>query len=389
MPNLPRFRSVADLLGVDRPSDPVHCIRPAIIEAAARTLLREFPGAVAYAVKANPLPIVLETLFQAGVRHFDTASPAEIRLVRGMFGDQATLYYNNPAKSRDAIREAYGVGVRRFSADCAAEIDKIRDVLPADEAVVIAVRMMTPPGTAVFNLSRKFGADPADVPALLKRVRDHGFKPALCFHVGSQCVEPAMFDRAFQLTNRVIEEAGVALDHLNVGGGFPTAYAGEKVPPLRAFIRAIKLGRPDLPLVCEPGRALVAEGNSVLTQVTLRKANALYINDGVFGSFMEIPYGKDRLMLPARPIRPGKGFRSRTKSYTIYGPTCDGNDVLPYQVRLPEDMREGDYIEFDRIGAYGICMATTFNGFTPSAVVVIEDADAVELPTPMVMAEVA
>src|SRR5262249_38907960 len=244
-------------------------------------------------------------------------------------------------------------GVRRFSADCAAEIDKIRQVLGPDETVVVAVRMMTPPGTAVFNLSRKFGADPADVPALLPRVAGHGVKPALCFHVGSQCVDPAMFDRAFQLTNRVIDEAGVALDHLNVGGGFPTAYAGEKVPPMRAFIAAIKRGRPELPLVCEPGRALVAEGNSGLTQVTRRKPGALYINDGEFGSFMEIPYGKDRLMLPARPVRAeGKAFKSRTKAFTVYGPTCDGNDVLPYQLRLPEDIPEGDYIEFDRIGAY-------------------------------------
>jgi ornithine decarboxylase len=390
MQHLPRFRSIDDLVRALNPNEPVHCIKPAILERLAKSMLSSFPGHVAYAVKANPLPVVLQTLFEAGVRHFDVASPAEIRLVWEMFGDRTTLYYNNPVKSRPAILEAYrDHGIRRFVADCAAEIDKIAAVLPRDPDVVVSVRMMTPPGTAVFNLSRKFGADPDAVPELMARVAECGFKPALAFHVGSQCVDPAMFDRAFQLVSRVLSDVDLELDHINVGGGFPTAYAIEPVPPMSAFFAAIQRFRPGVPLVCEPGRALVCEANSVVTQVFLRKGDALYINDGIFGSFGEIPYGKDRLTLPARAIRASGRMQKRLKRYTIYGPTCDGNDVLPFQVPLPADINEGDFIEFDRIGAYGICMATTFNGFTAAQVAVVEDAAAVEMPPPVLAARVA
>ena len=134
---------------------------------------------------------------------------------------------------------------------------------------------------------------------------------------------------------------------------------------MESYFSAFRAGLSNLSLpegcrvMCEPGRALCVDGESLITQVHLRKDDALYLNDGMYGSFIEEKYN---LHLPVRPVAT-RDFSDVHQEYTLYGPTCDSLDIFPRTVRLPEDLKEGDWIEFDRIGAYGAACRTHFNGF--------------------------
>ena len=133
------------------------------------------------------------------------------------------------------------------------------------------------------------------------------------------------------------------------------------------------LDMPDTTYMCEPGRALVSSGISLITQVHLRKEDTLFINDGVYGSLSETVTGQ--LRYPVRPMRIDGDFDPHeTLDFTIYGPTCDNMDVLPATVTLPADIREGDWIEFGHIGAYSNALATHFNGFHPEVQVTVGEA---------------
>ena len=120
------------MVAAERPSDPVHCLRPAIIAETAQRFVAAFPGDVLYAVKCNPEPSVLRAVWRGGVRHFDCPSPAEVSLVRQMFPD-AQIHFMHPVKSRPTIREAWGRhGVRDFVLDSADELAKILDETGAE-----------------------------------------------------------------------------------------------------------------------------------------------------------------------------------------------------------------------------------------------------------------
>src|SRR4051794_35808563 len=126
-----RRPTVDQVIAADRPEEPVHCLRPAVLAQSARAFVEAFPGDVLYAVKCNPDPAVLRALADGGVTHFDCASLAEIRLVRDMFPD-AAIHYMHPVKSRGAIREAWERhDVRDFVVDSAAELAKLRAEIAA------------------------------------------------------------------------------------------------------------------------------------------------------------------------------------------------------------------------------------------------------------------
>jgi ornithine decarboxylase len=206
-------------------------------------------------------------------------------------------------------------------------------------------------------------------------------KPGLAFHVGSQCLEPDAYTQAIAKAGTVAAAAGVRLAAVDVGGGFPAVYLGTQAPDLSDYMSAIRhaLARLDLPddcrVLCEPGRALVADGQSLLVQVQLRKGQQLYINDGVYGSLSEMTAADVRY--PARLIRLAGG-RIATSSapeatFDAHGPTCDSLDMIPKAFRLPDDVREGDWIEIDRVGAYSNALATDFNGFRPDTFVEVRN----------------
>jgi ornithine decarboxylase len=342
--------------------------------------MQGFPGDVLYAVKCNPDPAVLRALHDGGVRHFDCASLPEVRLVRDMFPD-AAIHFMHPIKARGAIREAWGRhGVRDFVLDSADELAKIRTEIATTGvagALGLIVRIALPKGGAVLDLSGKFGAEFDDAVALLRAARGIAATLGISFHVGSQCLDPLAWRAAMDLTGQVIRAAGVAIDVVDVGGGFPVAYPDQVPPEMGAFFAEIEDGfdRLDLPaarLWCEPGRALVAAGTSVVVQVQAKRGEALYINDGVYGGLSDA--GALGFRYPVRLIRPDSDASGAIAAFSFFGPTCDSADVMHGPFLLPADVAEGDWIEIGQLGAYGACLRTSFNGFDRARIIEVCDA---------------
>ncbi len=372
---LPNFPSVEEVVNTLKPSYPVYCLRPQTIRASAKLFLDHFPGRVMYAVKCNPNIEVMRLLYGAGIRHFDTASPREIALVRENFKD-ADCYYMHPVKGRAAIQLAHEVyRVDHYAIDHVDELQKIIDITGGGDASVILVRVKTPQHKALFKLADKFGCEVDEAVELLRRVEKSGFQPGLAFHVGSQCQEPEAYASALQVIDKVIQAAGVNLHYLDVGGGFPVDYVNDIPQPLTDYFDVIKRSvsqlnlRRDCTLMCEPGRALVASGCTLIVQVHLRKGSNLYINDGVYHSLSETMVCG--LELPMRVIRK-VASEAELIPFRIYGPTCDCTDVLQKTVLLPCDVHEGDWIEIGQAGAYSNSMSTQFNGFYPETFVTVD-----------------
>ena len=373
------FPDVAAVARSLEPSYPVYCLRPGVIEANARRFTSLFPGRVLYAVKCNPAPLVLKALHLGGIRHFDTASLPEIAQVAELYPDSSS-YFMHPVKTRAAIEMAYkAYGIRHFVVDHENELAKVLDETAGGQGVTIVVRLDTPPADdTLYHLSAKFGASKEATIELLQTASNHGCATGLAFHVGSQCRAPEAYRKALAIVGETIEATGVDIDVLDVGGGFPADYLGQEVPPLEDYMDAIRAGLKDIALCptveifAEPGRALVAGGCSLLTQVQLRKGGQLYINDGIYGSLSEMVAAGIRL--PARLIRLDSVAANEAHAFTLNGPTCDSLDVLPGTFDLPADAREGDWIEIDQVGAYASANATRFNGFFPETYVEVHDS---------------
>jgi ornithine decarboxylase len=378
-------RRVDALIARLRPEEPVHCLRPATITGAARAFLAAFAGETLYAVKCNPEPAVLRALWKGGLRRFDCASIGEVRLVRSMFAG-ASIHFMHPVKPRAAIREAWGRhGVRDFVLDSAEELAKVLAETGGEAGAArgLVIRLALPKGGAMYDLSGKFGAAPAEAAALLRAARPHAAKLGVSFHVGSQCLDPGAYARAVALAAQVIRDSGVVVDLLDIGGGFPVAYPDIVPPPLTAFTTAIARavaaeGLSALELWAEPGRALVAGGTSVAVQVQHRRGQTLFINDGVYGALSDA--GVPGFRFPARLIRPDGETATELLPFAFFGPTCDSADQMKGPFLLPADVAEGDWIELGQLGAYGGALRTAFNGFDRAGIVEVTDAPLLETP---------
>jgi ornithine decarboxylase len=373
---IPRFATVEDVIADLKPGYPVYCLRPAELKRQANYFLDSFPGRVLYAVKCNPHLAVLQALYDAGIRHFDTASLEEIALIREHF-PQADCYFMHPVKSRAAIMASSQVySVDHFVVDHENELNKLIETTGGGDGQVVLVRIVTPVHDAQYQLSDKFGIAADAAPELLRKVHDANFQTGVAFHVGSQCRNPQAFIDGINTALDVIEAAGVPVHYLDVGGGFPAAYQDDQPPALGTYFDAISEVfdrsrlRGDCVLMCEPGRAMVASGCSLLTQIQLRKDNKLYINDGIYQSLSETLLGK--MKLPARLINPERSIATEYQNFKILGPTCDNIDILPAPFYLPVDADEGDWIEIGQTGAYSNSAATHFNGFFPETFVEVD-----------------
>ena len=366
------FGSAAALLRAHAPADSVICLRPRALVAAAQQITAKFAGDVLYAVKCNDEPLVLRALWAGGIREFDTASIAEVRRVR-TFLPEARCHFMHPVKSPEAVGEAYREhGVRRFVLDHPDELAKIIAASGHADDLELFVRLAVPGDGAVLALTGKFGCSPDEAVALLRSARPVARAVGLTFHVGSQCVEPEAFARAITIAAEIARRAG-GIDHLDVGGGFPAAYTGSE-PPFSSFVRAIEVAVREqglrCRLQCEPGRALVASGASVLARIELRRGSALYLNDGVYGNLAELKW-----IGPAFPMR---AVRDRVGSvasaaFDLFGPTCDSIDSMPGPHWLPADVRTGEWLEVGMMGAYSNALRTGFNGFHDSRVAIVND----------------
>ncbi len=357
------------------PLGPVLYFSPTVLQATARRFMSGFEGLVTYAVKANDLPVVLENLVAAGLTAFDVASPAEMRALRAVSPD-VVMHYNNPVRSPDEIDVAVDMGVASYSVDSLREFEKLRARVPA-EGVEITVRLCLPVEGAAYHFGEKFGADPELAAELLKRVAAAGFTPSMTFHPGTQCADPAAWVHYIEICADIAEAAGVRLTRLNVGGGF-AANRGV-APDLEAIFDAIRVAvdksfGADAPtLICEPGRAMVADAFTLAARVKAVRDNGdVFLNDGIYGALAEAPQigTVDRM----RALRAdGSRFDGPQTPRVIYGPTCDSIDRLPDPMPLPDALDEGDLVLFDGMGAYSFAMATAFNGYGVLDLVTVQE----------------
>ena len=305
-----RRPTVDEVVAANRPEDPIHCLRPAAVAATARAFAKDFSGEMLYAVKCNPDPAVLRALWDGGVRHFDCASLPEVRVVRDMF-PEAAIHFMHPVKARGAIREAWGQhDVRDFVLDSAEELVKIRTEIAAtgvpgalrpDRAPCAAegrgeagsVRQIRCPGGRSGGTAAGSACLRCDgwsqLPCRVAVPRSAGLaRCAGADRAGCRCVRRhGGCHRCWRRISRCVSRSGSTAD--------------------RSFFAEIEAGFERLGLVgarlwAEPGRALVAAGTSIVVQVQARRGDALYVNDGVYGSLSDA--GTLAFRYPVRLIRP-------------------------------------------------------------------------------------
>jgi ornithine decarboxylase len=370
------FTSAAELLRHHRPDRPVLALRPQAANRAAHWFLVNFPGRVLYAAKANDAGPIMDALVQSGINGFDVASLVEIERMAAFPG--AELYFMNPVKPRSAIRRAYReFGIRSFAFDSEDELDKILEETGRANDLTLFLRLACPNTHSLIPLEGKFGTSSAEAPALLLRARQVARRLGITFHVGSQAVVPAAFGEALRQVGQLIVASGVLVDAIDIGGGFPSRYPHSDPPDLADYTDEIVKAWDELAvkdsceLLCEPGRALVAEAESVILRVDARRDNALYVNDGAFGTLFDAAYLGFRY--PARLVGAAGRKSKADTEFSLYGPTCDSSDYMRGPFMLPSSVREGDYIEIGQIGAYGRVLANRFNGFGEYDEVILTD----------------
>jgi len=330
-----------------------------------------------YAVKCNPSPAVLTALSASGAG-FEVASAGELDLVLGIGAEASSTLYSNPVKPAAHIGYARALGVRHFAVDGPGELRKIARCAPGSAVVA---RLHVDDESSHFPLSSKFGAEPATVLQLLLDAAGLGLVPAgLTFHVGSQCTDPRAWARAIRQCGElmaVLAGRGVHLEMLDIGGGFPSALAGDRTAaggtvPTLAEIAAPTLAELDrLPVpvpvvVAEPGRSLVADASVLVSTVIGREIRGgrvwVYLDVGAYNGLMEAAQTGGRWPFPVGTSRQDEGTAPRMRC-TLTGPTCDSSDTVLVDADLPETLAEGDRVYVGAAGAYSLSYTSQFNGF--------------------------
>ena len=374
-----KFKSVEELVNQLRPDKPVYCIRKKSILSASKFFQKNFPGKILYAVKTNPHPEVIKTLLKSGINQFDVASVEEIKAVR-KFDQISKCSFMHTIKSREDISEAYfKYGVKTFALDTKDELIKIIESTSNAKDLELFVRVAVSNEHAEIDLSKKFGAINSEAAGLLRLVKQHSKKIGLSFHVGSQCMHPISYSKGISEIANIIKKTKIVPDYLNIGGGFPTIYPDLIPSPLENYFEEIRKGLESLKIeklpeiICEPGRALVAESGSTIVRVNLRKKQKLYINDGTYGTLFDA--GTPNIVFPSKMIKDNsnKIISKKLTAFDFYGPTCDSMDYMKGPFLLPNNIKENDYIELGQLGSYGLTFRTQFNGFYSDKIYEVED----------------
>ena len=372
-----KFKSVEELINQLKPTEPVYCIRKKSIQLASKFFQNKFPGKVLYAVKTNPHPIVLKTIIESGIENFDVASIKEIEAIRKI-KPNAKCSYMHTVKSRESIKEAYFKHkIKSFSLDTKDELIKIIESTNQAKDLELFVRVAVSNEHAEIDLSKKFGAINSEATGLLRLAKQYAKKIGLSFHVGSQCMHPISYAKGISEIGNIIKKTKIVLDVINIGGGFPTIYPDLVPQSLDNYFDEItknlkKLNLKKLPeIICEPGRAIVAESGSTIVRVNLRKKQKLYINDGTYGTLFDA--GVPNIVYPSKLITSGRIISKKLTSFDFYGPTCDSMDYMKGPFILPKNIKENDYIELGQLGAYGLTFRTQFNGYYSDSIYEVED----------------
>lgn len=343
----------------------------AVIRRQYQALQRALPGVrLFYALKPLPQPAVVAELRDLG-GCFDVATTGEIRLVKSQGVAADRCIHTHPIKTDADVRAALRFGIDTFVVD---NPDELRKFVPHRRRAKLLLRLSFRDPTAVVDLSRKFGCEPAAVPPLLALARELGVTVrGFSFHVGSQVADPRKYVEAVGVCAELIEQAHALgptrLDLLDIGGGFPIAYDGD-VLPIRDFCRPIRAALRQLPrgvrVIAEPGRFIAGPaGTSVATVVGRAQREGrwwYYLDDGMYGSYNGQLY--DHARYPIAVLR----RKGPTYASVLAGPTCDSIDVIREDIQLPE-LQLGDLVIGRMMGAYTACSASDFN-FIPRAKIV-------------------
>jgi ornithine decarboxylase len=367
-------KKIARFLAEQQPQTPCLVVDLDVVAGNYKKLRNAVPDArIYYAVKANPAPAILKTLAALG-SSFDTASVNEIDMVLGAGAGAERISFGNTIKKKSDIAAAYARGVRLYAFDSAAELDKIASAAPGSR---VFCRILTSGAGADWPLSRKFGCDVGMARELLLAAAQRDVIPhGVSFHVGSQQRDPAAWDTAVAEAAKLfrdLEERGVRLTMLNIGGGFPTRYR-KGVPALNAYGAAIKesivrhFGNRLPDVIVEPGRQMVGDAGIIQSEVVLISKKSekdarrwVYLDIGKFGGLAETM--DEAIQYPIVTARKGA-----LGPVVLAGPTCDSADVMYEKAdyRLPIDLEIGDKVEIRAAGAYTSTYASVaFNGFEP------------------------
>ena len=372
-----KFKSVDELVSRLKPEEPFYCIRKKSIQIASKTFQNKFPGKILYAVKTNPHAEVLKTILDSGINDFDVASIKEIQDIKKI-STKAKCSFMHTIKSRESIRTAYfKFNIKTFALDTKEELIKIIESTNNAKDLELFLRISVSNEHAEIDLSKKFGALNSEAVGLFRLTKQYANKIGLSFHVGSQCMHPISYTKGIAEIGNIIKKTKIVPDYINVGGGFPTIYPDLVPQSLDKYFEEIKSSLENLKLkklpeiICEPGRAIVAESGSTIVRVNLRKKQKLYINDGTYGTLFDA--GVPNIVYPARLITNGRVISKKLTSFDFYGPTCDSMDYMKGPFILPNNIKENDYIELGQLGAYGLTFRTQFNGFYSDNIFEVED----------------
>ena len=373
-----KFRSVEELINQLKPDNPVYCIRRRPIHIASKFFQKKFPGKILYAVKTNPNIDVLKTILDSGIDQFDVASIKEIKVIKNL-NKYVKCSYMHTVKSRENIREAYfKYNIKTFALDSKDELIKIIESTNYAKDLELFVRVSVSNEHAEIDLSKKFGAVTAEAIGLLRLTKQYSKKIGISFHVGSQCMHPVSYAKGIEEIGKIIKRTKILPDYINVGGGFPTIYPDLISQPLANYFNEINISLQNLELskmpeiICEPGRAIVAESGSTIVKILLRKKQKLFINDGTYGTLFDA--GVPNIVYPSKLITNRKVTSKKMTAFDFYGPTCDSMDYMKGPFLLPNNIKEGDYIELGQLGAYGLTFRTEFNGFYSDQIYEVEDS---------------
>jgi diaminopimelate decarboxylase len=344
-----------------------------------RALRAALPDAeIRYAVKANPAEPILRLLAGEGSA-FDVASVGEIDACGSAGIGGGELTFGNPIKKASQVASAHACGVRRFAFDTEDGLTTIADQAPGS-GVECRVAPPFPPSVTPFG--HKFGCAPSDAARLLDLAAQLGLRPeGLSFHVGSQQLDPSAWELGIRCVAPIFDIAG-DLTTLNIGGGFPLAYATD-APGLDVIAGTITsalkrhFGSTPPQLVVEPGRAIVGTAGTIRCEVVSVRTGTdgrrwVYLDIGRYGGLAETENEYIRYRL--RTSRDGDAVEDAV----VAGPTCDGDDVLYQRYPLPTTLCAGDAVEIAAAGAYTASYASTsFNGFTPLRTYFVKASDAI------------
>jgi len=355
------------------------------IERKYHELREQFPYAsVYYAVKANPHEAVLARLRDLGAS-FDVASIYELEKLQGLGVAPERISYGNTIKKARDVARAHEYGVRLFASDSEQDIRNLARHAPGSRVFVRILAEGTE--TADWPLSRKFGCHPDMAVELILLARELGLDPCgISFHVGSQQRDIGAWDTAIakvRVINERLEQHGIALRLLNMGGGLPATYT-RRTHEIPAYAQAIQRfldeDFPERPeVIIEPGRSLVAEAGVLVSEVVLvshKSRDSLYrwvfLDVGLFGGLIEAL--GEAIKYPVVTDRPATASDDEV---ILAGPTCDSMDVLyeDHRYVLPADLQQGDRLYWLSTGAYTTSYSSIeFNGFPPLKTYVLPGA---------------